>query len=100
MRVVTIAGMMMIAAATGALGQQDRAALTDQQIAVFLVQQSRDRYASYGRPCQCPDDISSDGSRCGQRSAYNRLAAAPFCYVTDVTKAQIDAFRRRPAGLY
>ena len=36
---------------------------------------------SYDGPCPCPYSIASDGSQCGERSAYSRTGgAAPACY--------------------
>ena len=36
---------------------------------------------AYDGPCPCPYSIASDGSRCGERSAYSRTGgAAPACY--------------------
>jgi hypothetical protein len=71
-------------------------ALSDQQIAETIVRASRNAYYQTGRPCACPDDHARNGSRCGGRSAYNRPGgAAPKCYVSDITAAEIATFRAR-----
>lgn len=70
--------------------------LTEQQIAEIIVRESRDAYHKTGRPCACPDDLARNGSRCGARSAYSRPGGAdPYCYISDVPKAKIDAYRSR-----
>jgi hypothetical protein len=68
--------------------------LTDQQIAATIVMASRDAYYQTGHPCACPEDSARNGSRCGKRSAYSRPGGAePYCYVTDVPKDKIEAYR-------
>jgi len=68
--------------------------LSDQQIAEIIVRESRTAYYATGRPCACPDDVARNGSRCGGRSAYSRPGgASPYCYVSDVPKTAIDAYR-------
>lgn len=70
--------------------------LSDQQIAEIIVRDSRAAYHAMGRPCACPDDLARNESRCGGRSAYSRPGGAmPKCYVSDVTKVEIDAYRAR-----
>lgn len=70
------------------------AQLTDQQIAAVIVQASRDAYYRTGHPCACPDDLARNGVRCGKRSAYSRPGGAePYCYISDVPKAEIEEFR-------
>jgi hypothetical protein len=70
--------------------------LTDQQIAAKIVQDSRAAYYATGHPCACPDDLARNGSRCGGRSAHSRPGgASPKCYVSDVTAAEIEAYRTR-----
>ena len=70
--------------------------LSDQQIASMIIQESRNAYYATGHPCACPEDSARNGSRCGARSAYSRPGGAtPRCYVADVSKAEIDAYRRR-----
>lgn len=70
--------------------------LTDQQIATILVQASRDAYYKTGHPCACPEDLARNGSRCGGRSAYSRPGgAAPYCYVTDVKREEIERYRTK-----
>ena len=71
-----------------------KAKITDPDIAAIIVQGSRDAYYRTGRPCACPDDLARNGSRCGGRSAYSRPGgAAPYCYTSDVPKAEIDRYR-------
>jgi len=68
--------------------------LSDQQIAEIIVRESRAAYYATGRPCACPDDLARNGCLCGGRSAYSRPGgASPYCYVSDVPKAQIEAYR-------
>jgi hypothetical protein len=68
--------------------------LSDSEIAKIIVEQSISKYHATGHPCACPFDVASNGSRCGARSAYSRPGgSAPLCYVSDVTKTQIEAYR-------
>jgi hypothetical protein len=79
--------------ATSAFAQ---APLSDEQIASIVVQASRDAYYRTGHPCACPEDSARNGSRCGGRSAYSRPGgAAPYCYVADVKKEEIDRYRTK-----
>jgi hypothetical protein len=69
-------------------------ALTDQQIAAIIVKESREAYYRTGHPCACPNDLARNGSRCGRRSGYSRPGGVePYCYVTDVPKQKIEAYR-------
>jgi hypothetical protein len=78
------------------VGRAQPAALTDQQIAAKIVQDSRQAYYATGNPCACPVDVARDGIQCGRRSAYSRPGgASPKCYVSDVTAAEIEAYRKR-----
>ena len=96
MRTMIVVGLLTIGGHAIAFGQPSQKDLTDEQIAQFIVTQSRNKHAATGRPCGCPDDLHPDGNRCGKRSEYPRLAGAPTCYTTDVTRAEIDAYRKRP----
>jgi len=70
--------------------------ITDAQIATIIVQASRDAYYRTGHPCACPEDRARNGSLCGRRSAYSRPGgASPYCYPSDVSKAEIDRYRAR-----
>jgi len=69
--------------------------LIDQQIAKILIQKS---ISSYSGRCPCPYNTTSNGSKCGKRSAYSKPGgASPLCYVSDVSKAQIERYRARQA---
>jgi hypothetical protein len=69
---------------------------SDDEIAKAIVQESRQEYYGTGHPCACPDDLMRNGRRCGNVSAYVRPGGAePLCYVSDVTKGMIDAYRAR-----
>ena len=65
---------------------------TDEQIAMFLIQQS---IRSYPGKCACPYQRASRG-RCGRRSAYSKPGgASPLCYPADVVKLEMIADARR-----
>src|SRR5450631_1701111 len=86
-----LAVLLSLCLATSAVAQSP---LTDQQIATLIVKASRDAYYRTGHPCACPEDLARNGSRCGGRSAYSRPGGAePYCYVTDVPKEKIEAYR-------
>jgi hypothetical protein len=68
--------------------------ITDAEIAAIIVQESREAYYRTGRPCACPEDLARNGSRCGGRSAHDRPGgASPYCYPSEVPKAEIDRYR-------
>lgn len=65
----------------------------DSQIRQLIMQQS---LAYYSGSCPCPYNVDRAGRRCGRRSAYSRPGgASPMCYPSDVSDAQVQAFRAR-----
>jgi hypothetical protein len=69
------------------------AALSDAQIRQKIIQESID---SYPGNCPCPYNTDRAGRRCGGRSAYNRAGGyAPKCFASDVSAAEVAAYRRR-----
>jgi hypothetical protein len=95
MRRILLVTWLIVVAGTAPVAVQT-AKLSDQQVAEIIVRESRAAYHATGRPCACPDDLARNGSRCGGRSAYSRPGGAePRCYVSDVTPAEIDAYRAR-----
>jgi hypothetical protein len=65
--------------------------MTDAECASIIAQANRDAYYRTGRRCACPEDLATDGSRCGKRSAYSKPGGArPYCSPEDVPKAEID----------
>jgi hypothetical protein len=74
------------------------AALSAAEIALLIVQESRQGYYATGHPCACPEDVMKNGRSCGRNSAYNRPGgAAPLCYVNDVTSEIIARYRAKMA---
>ncbi|HEX8526161.1 hypothetical protein [Allosphingosinicella sp.] len=68
-------------------------AQSDAQIKQRLIRQS---IANYSGSCPCPYNVDRAGRRCGARSAYSRPGgAAPLCYASDVSAAQLRAARGR-----
>jgi hypothetical protein len=66
--------------------------MSDALIKQAIIQQS---LASYPGNCPCPYNSARNGSSCGGRSAYSRGGGyAPMCYPSDVSKADVDAYRR------
>ncbi|AWL28307.1 hypothetical protein A7P53_02805 [Acinetobacter defluvii] len=58
-----------------------------------IIQQSIE---SYPGNCPCPYNTASNGSRCGKRSAYNRVGGyAPLCYPEDVSERMIKEYKER-----
>ena len=69
-------------------GQQ----LNDDQIKKILINKS---IASYSGRCPCPYNITSNGSRCGKRSAYSRKGGyAPKCYKSDISDQAVKAYKK------
>lgn len=86
---VGLALLMALAVSSPSSGQQN---LSDAQVKQALIRQS---IASYSGSCPCPYSVARNGSRCGGRSAYSRPGgAAPLCYPSDVSAAQVAAYRR------
>lgn len=66
---------------------------TDGQIRQLIVQAS---IRSYSGSCPCPYNTDRAGRRCGGRSAYSRPGgASPKCYASEVSDAQVRAYRER-----
>ena len=56
-----------------------------------IIQQSIE---SYPGNCPCPYNTARNGSRCGNRSAYNRAGGyAPICYEKDIKEQMIREFK-------
>ncbi len=88
--VAVLAAVFVAAFASPAAAPQQ---MSDAQIRQALVRES---IASYSGSCPCPYSTGRAGRRCGGRSAYSRPGgAAPLCYPSDVTAAQVAAYRRR-----
>lgn len=87
---VAAVASLVLAAPTVAFAPQSQ---SDAQVRQAIIRQS---IASYSGNCPCPYNRASNGSRCGGRSAYSRGGgAAPMCYASDVSDAQVTAYRRR-----
>jgi hypothetical protein len=68
---------------------------TDAQVRESIVRASVSSYLATGRPCACPYSTTRNGASCGGRSAYSRPGgASPLCYASDVSDAQVEAFKR------
>lgn len=66
---------------------------SDAQVRRLIMQQS---LAYYSGSCPCPYNVDRAGRRCGLRSAYSRPGgASPMCYPSDVSDAQVRAYRAR-----
>ena len=69
-----------------------RSSLSDTQIRQRIIAES---IASYPGNCPCPYNSARNGSSCGRRSAWSRAGgAAPICYPNEISKAQVEAWRR------
>ena len=66
---------------------------SDEAIKKEIIQQSIQEYLGN---CPCPYNTARNGSRCGKRSAYNRVGgAAPLCYPEDVSDRMVKEFKGR-----
>lgn len=66
---------------------------SDEAIKQKIIQQSIQEYSGN---CPCPYNTARNGSRCGKRSAYNRVGgAAPLCYPEDVSDRMVKEFKGR-----
>jgi hypothetical protein len=92
-RLSALACALVLPLACGALGKP--VGLTDAQVAAQIIAASRNTYYATGHPCACPYDRARNGSSCGRRSAYSRPGGAePKCYPQDVSKSEIERYRR------
>ncbi|WP_168417110.1 hypothetical protein [Acinetobacter indicus] len=56
-----------------------------------IIQQSIENYPGN---CPCPYNTASNGSRCGKRSAYNRVGGyAPLCYPEDMSDRMVKEYK-------
>lgn len=86
---VGLAILVALAMASPSSGGQS---MSDAQIKQAIIRQS---IASYSDSCPCPYSTARNGSRCGGRSAYSRPGGeAPICYASDISAAQVAAYRR------
>jgi len=65
--------------------------LSDKDIRQAIIAQS---IAMYPGKCACPYNITSNGSRCGKRSAWSKQGGyAPLCYLEDVSDEMVSRAR-------
>lgn len=82
---------MMATTAFSISADARRSALSDAQVKQRIIKAS---ISEYPGNCPCPYNSARNGSRCGRRSAWNRAGGyAPMCYASDVTKADVRAWR-------
>jgi hypothetical protein len=97
MNIVTARGrsvaLALFALGLGSFGSSADARQSDAQIKKAIIKESIDNYS--GR-CPCPYNTKSNGNSCGGSSAYSRPGGeSPKCYPGDVSKAEVEAYRRR-----
>jgi hypothetical protein len=67
--------------------------LTDAEVRKEIIRQS---IAGYSGNCACPYNRSSNGSKCGKRSAWSKPGgASPLCYADDVSDQMVKRFRQQ-----
>jgi hypothetical protein len=82
-------GVLLAVTSTPATAREE----SDQVVRQAIIRQS---IAEYPGNCPCPYNSARNGSRCGGRSAYNRAGGyAPKCYPSDVSDAEVRAWRAR-----
>ena len=70
-----------------------KSTLSEAQVKQQIINQS---IASYSGNCPCPYNTTSNGSRCGRRSAYTKPGGyAPLCYDTDISSKMVKQYRDR-----
>jgi len=66
--------------------------ISDAQIRKAIIQLSIN---SYSGSCPCPYNAMRNGAACGGRSAWSKPGGyAPKCYPSDVSKEEVEAYRR------
>lgn len=92
MRKLTAIIIGICALAATASVTEARSSLSDAQIRQRIIVAS---IASYPGSCACPYNSARNGSSCGRRSAWSRAGgAAPICYPEEISRAQVEAWRR------
>lgn len=82
----------MVALALMASPAYAKSKLSDAQVKRALIEES---ISNYPGNCPCPYNVARNGSSCGGRSAWSRAGGyAPLCYPSDVTKADVEAYRQ------
>ena len=84
----------MLASTLGAMlaGAAPAIAQSDGEIRQRIIRESIARYPGNG---PCPYSVDSNGRRYGGRSAHSRAGnAAPKCYPSDISAAEVAAYRR------
>ncbi|KAB1175642.1 hypothetical protein F6477_18055 [Photobacterium damselae subsp. damselae] len=67
-------------------------AKTNSKIKQEIIKQS---IRSYSGRCPCPYNVTSNGSRCGKRSAWSKPGGySPICYEREVTHEMISRWKR------
>lgn len=70
----------------------DNSARSDEEIIQVIIYKS---IATHRGNCACPYNRTTNGSKCGRRSAYSRPGGyQPMCYPRDVPREMIEEFRR------
>ena len=88
-----VAALALVAASFGSLGSAAEARQSGAQVRQAIIRES---IAAYSGSCPCPYNTARNGSRCGGRSAYSRPGGeSPKCYASDVSQAEVNAYRRR-----
>ena len=77
-------------------GPTTKEILTDAAVIALIIAASIAAYKAMGKPCACPEDMTSNGRRCGKNSAWYREGGyRPLCRLDDVTPEMISAYRTR-----
>ena len=70
----------------------DNSSMSDEEIIQVIIYKS---IATHRGNCACPYNRTTNGSKCGRRSAYSRPGGyQPMCYPRDVPREMIEEFRR------
>jgi hypothetical protein len=70
-------GIMILAVTATVSAQATAKEITDSECASITVQASRDAYYRTGRRCACPEDLTTNGGRCGAYYRTGRRCACP-----------------------
>ena len=91
-RLVFVAAVLAAALSVTASGQAGPAHPSDAEIRQRMIRESIE---SYPGNCPCPYNTDRAGRSCGRRSAYSRPGGyAPLCYPSDISKLDVEAYRR------
>lgn len=91
-RFLVLVCSLLVSGTANAQNNAPPKSMTDKEIRAVLIRQSIARYSGN---CPCPYSTTSNGRRCGKRSAYSKPGGySPLCYPADVSTKMVEKYRK------